>query len=318
VGKSWEDLLRRYPSRLYVVGGLDSGYNPVDTAHRFDPLNGFWEALPPLECPRAGPCAAVAAGRLYVLGGEYCGRALQSAQRFDPWMGCWESLPDMSTGRIRAAAVFCGGFLYVLGGLDGSKPLNSAERYSPKTRKWEELPSMHRPRYACTAAVQGHRILAFGGELTDAGNFASIERYDPEADEWELLPAVGAPCCGAAVALGNSSRAAFTLGGLGLSGQALGVAEQLALDELLEDPEATEANQFDMMPSWGPLRAMPTPRHLTSATTYRGGAVAVGGKGPTFEAVSSVELFNPEIGSWEVLPSLPSPRFRAAVVGGRL
>jgi hypothetical protein len=229
----------------------------------------------------------------------------------------------MSTGRIRAAAVFCGGYLYVLGGLDGSKPLRTAERYDPLTRTWKELPEMHRPRYACTAAVQGNRILAFGGELTDAGNVASIERFDPEAGIWELLPAVRAPCCGAAVALGTSSRAAFTLGGLGLSGQALGMAERLTLDELLEQGGSTgdadgQAKQFDMMPSWGPLPAMPTPRHLASAASFRGGAVAVGGKGPTFEAVSSVELFNPEMWAWEVLPPLPSPRFRAAVVGGRL
>merc|ERR1719487_162123 len=218
VSEAWGDLARRFPCRLYVVGGINDGYRLVDTVERFDPLLGTWEVLPHLHTARAGPAASVLAGRLYVLGGEARGAALKDVQRFDPWTGWWETVPDMHIGRIRAATAVLDGCLYVLGGLDGAKPLSAVERYDPKTQEWEVLAPMEKPRYACAAIVKDGKIYAFGGELTDAGVQASVERYDPEAETWELLSAVRPPCCGAAVVV--SSNQAFALGGLGLSGQA--------------------------------------------------------------------------------------------------
>jgi N-acetylneuraminic acid mutarotase len=310
VSEAWGDLARRFPCRLYVVGGINDGYHLVDTVERFDPLLGSWEVLPHLHTARAGPAACELAGRLYVLGGEARGAALKDAQRFDPWTGRWETVPDMHVGRIRAATVVLEGCLYVLGGLDGSKPLSAVERYDPTKKAWEVLASMEKPRYACAAIVKDGKIYAFGGELTDSGVQASIERYDPEAETWELLSAVRPPCCGAAVAV--TSNQAFALGGLGLSGQALGVAERLLLEETVAD-ELTEK-----VPHWAPLPPMPTPRHLASAAPFRGGVVVVGGKGATFDAVGNVELYDPLAMTWEVLPPLSAPRLRAAVVAGRL
>lgn len=322
INEAWGDLVRRFPPRLYVVGGLDSGFQPLKTATRFDPLVGAWQALPNMAVLTAGPCAAVAGGRLYVLGGEFGGRALRDAQRFDPWLEKWEALPPMHFGRIRAGAVACKGHLYVFGGLDGSKPLRSAERYNPRTRTWEVLAEMHSPRYACAAATRGGLVFAFGGELTDAGMQASLERYNPEVGVWELLPSVRPPSCGSALVIDPTGTSAYTIGGLGLSGQALPVAERMQLEPLLSadaiNEEDGEPPEQPVLPSWGVLPQMPTPRHLASAAAFRGGAVAVGGKGATFEAVCNVELFNPATWSWEVLPALPSPRIRAAVVSGNL
>lgn len=316
VGESFGDIVRRFPPRLYVVGGLDAGYRPVRTAARYDPQTGSWEELPPLNGPRAGPCAASAAGRLYALGGEAAGRALADVQRFDPWTNSWETLAPMLAGRIRAAAAYCAGHLYVMGGLDGSRPLSSVERYNSKTNEWEAMPPMCRPRYACAVAVQDGQILAFGGELTDAGNAASMERYDPEARAWELLPPVRAPCCGSAVALDSTGRIAFNLGGLGLNGQALAAAEGLELEPMLSAAAAGLASPE--APAWEPLPAMPTPRHLASAAAFRDGAVVVGGKGADFEAARDVDFYNPDLGRWEVMPPLPSPRLRAALASGHL
>jgi len=316
VCEAWGDLVRRFPCRLYVVGGIDDEYRTVDTVERFDPLTGVWEVLPPMGTPRAGAAAAAVAGRLYVLGGEVAGRALHDAQRFDPWMGVWESLPDMQSGRIRAAAVVLGGCLYLLGGLDGSKPLRSTEQYDPQGRIWQGLPPMQRPRYACAASVQDGRICAFGGELTDAGMLASMEIFDPQASEWELMPAVRAPCCGAAMVVADG--AAFTLGGLSLSGQALPLVERLPLHSFFD---RTSTMMSEELPVWTQKTPMHIPRHLASSAPFGGGIVVVGGKGSTFDATKDVELYIPETGTWTALPPLPSPRLRAAVAGhsaGRL
>lgn len=314
--RGWADLEEAFLCRLYVVGGLDRDYRPVETVERYDPLLGYWETLPPLQTARAGACAVVAAGRLYIIGGEVSGRALGDAQRFDPGISRWEMLPSLGAGRIRAAGVDGGNYVFVLGGLDGTRPMSSVERYDPQSRIWQEMPPMQCPRYACIAAAQGQWIFAFGGELTESGMLASMERFDYETGFWELLPAVQSPCCGSAMTLAASGRAALVLGGLSLSGQALSVAKQLSLDPLL----ASSRDELDKMdlPRWSCLPPMPTPRHLASAATFCGGAIAVGGKGAKFEATHNVEFFNPDVWAWEVLPHLPSPRFRAAVAGGHL
>jgi len=312
--KGWRDINDVFDSRLYVVGGLDSDYRPVDTVERYDPLTDCWEALPQLKSARAGSSAVAAAGRLYILGGEASGHALNDVQRFDPWLNRWECLPSMHHGRIRAAAADGGGCIFVLGGLDGTRPLKSVECLDTHKLAWQDMPDLTQPRYAGIASAQAQWIFAIGGELTTAGMKASIERYDRRTGLWEALPSVQQPCCGAAITLVASGRAALTFGGLSLSGQALSVSKQLPLDGLLTSnyEDAEEA------PRWSCLPPMPTARHLASAASYRGGAVAVGGKGSTFEAVKSVEFFNPENWNWEALPPLPSPRLRAAVVGGRL
>uniref|UniRef100_A0A7S0AJY8 Uncharacterized protein n=1 Tax=Pyrodinium bahamense TaxID=73915 RepID=A0A7S0AJY8_9DINO len=319
VSGAWADLARHFPDRLYVVGGLDRDYRPVSTADRYDPRTGVWEPLPALPSPRSGPSAVAAAGRLYVLGGECRGRALCDVLRFDPWLGSWEVLPPMHEGRIRPAVTICGSYLYVLGGLDGSRPLRSAERYDMLNRIWEVLPAMHRVRYAGSAAIRGHRVFAMGGDIADAGvPAASAEVFDTQLGRWELLPAVQAACCGAATVLTTASGVAFSFGGLGLSGQALGLAKRLAIGTSSSSASRVQSSDRQGLLQWSCIPAMPTPRHQASAAPFRGGAVVVGGKGAKFEAVRDVECFNPDVGTWEVLPELPNPRLRTAVAGGCL
>lgn len=309
-----DNIKNDFPYRLYVVGGLDSTFQPVSTAWRLDPGHGKWEELPSMASPRAGPIALAAQGCLYVLGGEFCGDALRDVQRFDPSVGEWEDVAPMLEGRIRGAAVAVGGYLYVFGGQDGLKSVNTAERYDPRSNTWTALPPMHRQRYASAAAVTPEGcIVVFGGELTDEGCAASTERFDPKTEVWELLPSVRTPPCGSAVAITASGDRAFTVGGLGLSGQALPVAEQLPLGAALEGAETAR-----FAPAWAPMPPMLLPRHLASVAGFGTGAVVVGGKGPTFEAVSNVELYDADANTWEVLAPLPDPRLRAAVVAGCL
>jgi len=314
VCKGWWDLKYAFPSRLYVIGGLDGGFRASNTAERYDPLTGSWESLPLLKSARAGSSAVAVAGRLYVIGGEGCGRALNDVQRFDPWFSRWETLPPMRQGRIRAAATHSDACIFVLGGLDGTQPLKCVECFDVQKLEWQEMPSMICPRYAGIASAQGPWILAIGGELTEAGMKASIERYDSKIGVWESLPSVQQPRCGAAMTLASSGQAALTFGGLSLNGQPLSVSKQLPLDDYMTlNPEDDEDP-----PRWTFLPSMQTARHCASAASYCGGAVAVGGKGSKSEVLSSVEFFNSDNWNWEMLPPLPNPRLRAAVAGGCL
>lgn len=300
--------------QLYVAGGMDSHFRPLDSVVRLDWSTRAWEVLPPLSVARGGAAAVVVEGRLYILGGEVNGRALREAECYDPVAGTWEILPPMNVGRVKPAVAVCDGYIYLMGGLDDSKPMRSAERFNTKTRIWEVLPCMHRARYASVASSTSGRVHIFAGELTDDGLAASSEIFDPQVGEWALRPAVRNPLCGAALVLAPQGTEAFALGGLGLSGQALGVAEHIPLGDLANMMDCGKDEKPKNL--WTSLPPMPTARHQTSATNFLGGAVVVGGKGSTFEATASVEYFNPTKWAWEALPPLPGPRVRAAVAGG--
>lgn len=314
--EAWADLVRTFPSRLYIAGGLDRQFKELPTVERYEAAIGTWESLPAMPTARAGAAAITMAGRLMVLGGELAGTALNVVERFDPWTCAWEQLPEMSVARIRPAIAVHGGLLFVIGGFDGIKALDSVEFFDPACRRWQELTPLQRPRYASAAGVHNGRLFVFGGELTDSGQRASCEVYDHEATAWRLLPPVRSPLTGSAlmVATSPNGTSAFSLGGLGVSGQALSLVERIPLTKLLDD--AFEETQDS--PEWSPLPSMPSSRHLSSVSRFRGGLVTVGGKGATFEAVAHVDFFNLETRAWEALPPLPFPRIRVAVAAGWL
>lgn len=299
--------------RLYVVGGLDDTFAPLSAVERFDPLDGSWEKLPPINTARHGACAAAFAGYLYVIGGEVSGVALRDVQRFCPrGSQTWETMPPTSIGRIRAAATACQEQLYVLGGNDGFSSLRSVERFDPSTSRWQAVAAMQKPRYACSAAARDDMIIVFSGELTETGAAASIEIYNVQADTWHLLPALRSPLCGSVPVLKASGDEVFSFGGLGLSGQALTFAERANLKR-----EESPYPALSGGPSWSPLPPMLSARQQMSACTFQDGAVIVGGKGITSEAQSKVEMYSETTG-WKALPSLLTARMRSAVVAGHI
>jgi len=263
-----------------------------------------------MSTPRAGPMAVAMDGLLYVLGGENAAEALRDVQRFQPSGGKWQDMAPMLQGRIRGTAVAAGGFVYVFGGQDGLTPINTAERFDPASNTWTAIPSMHRSRYSSAATVMPDgKIVVFGGELTDQGGAVeSTEIYDPKTEAWTLLPAARETRVGSAVSISSSGDRAFVVGGLGLNGQAQPFAEQRSLADVLDpSSEGTAAG-------WTPIAPMALRRQLASVAGFGSGVVVAGGKGPTFEAVAHVELYEADEDSWTTLPSLPEPRLRAAVV----
>eukprot|EP00439_Symbiodinium_sp_Y106_P043445 s1459_g5.t1 len=260
IHKALKELKRE---RLYVVGGLDDSFTPLNAVERFDPADGSWESLPPINTARHGVCLAVVGGQLYVIGGELRGVALADVQRFNPWgIQKWEQLPPMSVGRIKAAAFECQGYLYVLGGHDGFNALCSVEQFHPRTQKWQEVTPMQKPRYACSATCAEGRIIVFGGELTEAGAAATFEVFDSKVGMWQLYPSVRSPLCGAVSIIGEAGEV-YNFGGLGLSGQALTFAERAALNETAK-PRLMFGKQ-----TWTPLPPMPTARQQMSACMFQ-------------------------------------------------
>lgn len=149
-----------------------------------------WTLLAPLPSARGETAAAVADGRLYVIGGltGLGGQATAEVAAYDPVLNVWESAPPLPAARHHAAAAGLDGIVYVSGGgpsADDWTPQPMLWALDPATAAWRELPPMPEGRL-------GHRMVAVGDRLYVVGGIgltAQVLVYDPATDSW----ATGAP-----------------------------------------------------------------------------------------------------------------------------
>ncbi len=132
----------------YLAGGADSvggEYRPPSVTNLLTAYvpatanaSGRWRRLTAMPTARGGAVAAVANGRIYVLGGhDALGRALNDVESYDPLTDTWQIHPPLTTRRAFAAAGVLGGKIVVAGGLDGfyqpfnAAPIASVEEVTP-------------------------------------------------------------------------------------------------------------------------------------------------------------------------------------------
>ena len=172
----------------------------VGTAPGPRPADG-WALLDEMPTARGETAAAVADGRLYVIGGmtglDFA--ASTEVSVYDHSTEAWASSPALPEARHHAAAAGLDGKVYASGGAD---PAGSRSPVlwvlAPGEPAWEELAPMPEGRF-------GHRMVALGGRLYVVGGLAgergepgrappglvdgSVLIYDPVGDSWSA----GAP-----------------------------------------------------------------------------------------------------------------------------
>lgn len=97
---------------VYVVGGADikagerAGLNCLSTIFCFDPSNGKWETMPPMQHPRQGLTCALLGGKIYAIGGSqtddfHTGPTdrLRVVERFDVNTQTWENVASLQSSR---------------------------------------------------------------------------------------------------------------------------------------------------------------------------------------------------------------------------
>ncbi len=221
----WKELSTRLPramahfahaaddSTAYVAGGTDEsellkGVYAVQSSGSDVTIS----ALPDLPRPLMAGTAAVANGRLFVVGGrhdlavkivspECWSISLDAATGED----AWRREPDLpGTGVFLGAMASCGGDLFHFGGVtfDGSGKsiqLRTAYRLRSGESYWEELPDLPEARVGAVTpcpVLAGNRILilggyaaAFPGEPREHPGFSRQSFiYDIDAEEWGLGP----------------------------------------------------------------------------------------------------------------------------------
>lgn len=136
-----------------------------------------WTLLDEMPASRGETAAAVADGRLYVVGGM-TGLDFAASSRvsvYDPSRDSWRAGPSLPEARHHAAAAAFNGSLYVSGGADpGGTPSATLWVLPQGGAAWQALAPIPEARL-------GHRMVAFDGRLFVVGGVAGA-RTEPGTD----------------------------------------------------------------------------------------------------------------------------------------
>jgi|GEM_PF-1732704 len=278
----------------------------------------FWVALASMPTSRAGVGVVAVNSKIYAIGGSYGHNG--EVEEYDPASNSWAKKTPMPTPRIFFGIAVFNGKIYTFGGdagnwMIGERITNVVEVYDPATDTWERRSPMPTARMALSASVINGKIYIIGGRVSSPtySDVSSVEVYDPIADNWTTASPIPIPV---------GYHASTVLDGkIYVIGGCAGSAVSVNLVQIF-DPETN---------SWslGPSLLVGVDCAAACATT---GDFAlkriyvIGGK-TNLDAVNTVQIYDPETGSWRLGSPMPTPRYAlgAAVVndiiyaiGGRL
>jgi N-acetylneuraminic acid mutarotase len=291
-----------------------------------------WVTLAPFPDASEEVLGATANGKLYV----FCGLApgwkpKALVYEFDPAANKWTQKKPMALPSHHVAFASLNDKIYAFGGfkLPESGPpaweaINNAWEYDPAADTWKALAPMPTKRGAAGAAVVNGKIYVVGGAnslpgVTENGIhprrphnvLATVEEYDPATNSWRARrPMLLARNHHATAAVGNK---VYAIGGRVGGAYITGASNNVDLVEAY-DP-ATDL--------WTPMDRMPTARSAMSAAVYNGKIIVPGGESQDrrfLAAYKAVEIYDPAVNRWQVLPSMPRQRHGLAigVIGDRL
>eukprot|EP00933_Yihiella_yeosuensis_P055249 TRINITY_DN53985_c0_g1_i1.p1 TRINITY_DN53985_c0_g1~~TRINITY_DN53985_c0_g1_i1.p1 ORF type:complete len:380 (+),score=57.63 TRINITY_DN53985_c0_g1_i1:60-1199(+) len=321
-------LQERYPSRLYVLGGMD-GSRCLESMEEFNPLTGTWKVSPPMTCARAGAAAATVDGRICIVGGVHLGEVIQSGEIFCPLRQEWQALPPLLQPRKDAVAVGLEGRLYVCGGSNDSAgppgSLRCVERFDFLSHSWQEMPSMAEKRVHASAAAASGSLLVCGGRGSAPYDtleaLSTVEIFDPGKNTWKAMPNMNeARCCASAASAGSY---VYVVGGNRRRDGHTSVLASVERLNLSSRPfKSKETGASEMPLSWEILPPMPEPRCFATAAAMAGKIYVFGGSSlrePLKDALrldlyrrQDTKLSPEKRAEWEVLASLISRRTGAS------
>jgi N-acetylneuraminic acid mutarotase len=257
------------------------------------------EASLPVPLEESG--AAVAAGKLYVIGGfDAAGNSLRTVWVFDGTS--WSAGPRLPLGLDHTSAATLGDHVYVAGGHNFGR--DSARFFRLDGSSWTELAHMRHARGGHALLAAAGRLYVIGGNNASA-NVAPAEVYDPATNAWSDLPSLPSPrnhvsgfVFGANVCVaGGRSPATTRVDCFNFESsswmrfpdlpRATSGAGAAALDDgravILggQDAQETHINdQFARLPDpggWSLVGAMLVPRHGFELAVFEGRAWACGG-----------------------------------------
>ena len=250
--------------KIYAFGGFklpEAGapaWDPLDNAWEYDPAADTWKALAPMPTKRGAAGAAVANGKIYVVGGATslpgvtengihptrAHNVLATVEEYDPATNSWRARRPMLVARNHHAVAGVGDKIYAIGGRigaafisGGSNNIDLVEMYDPATDAWSVRDKMPTRRSAIGAVVWNGKIFVPGGEFQDRRElaaFRAVEMYDPAVNRWQIMPSMPHPRHGLGIGvIGNRLYAVSgdaQSAGNGIDHSAVNFNEALQLD----------------------------------------------------------------------------------------
>ena len=267
---------------IYVLGGFDASRRIVPTVEAYDPAKDQWRPVADLPEPLHHANAAVAGGKIYVVG-FLTGPFVADGRTFiyDPETDAWAVGQPMPAGTERGASgvAVLAGQIYVAGGLRVGA-VDDFSVYAPATDTWEILPDLPAPRdHLVGGGLDGMIYLAAGRAGTISTLTGRLDAFDPAARRWSPRASMPTPRGGVAGAVLEGRL--YVIGGEGNSAAAAGVFAEVEA----YDPETDR---------WASLPPLPTPRHGTGAAALLGQIYVPGGATRQgFDAVATHERLIP-------------------------
>ncbi len=250
---------------------------------------------PPLPVALEESAAAVAGGKLYVIGGfDAVGNSLRTVWVFDGTT--WSAGPRLPLGLDHVSAASLDDHVYVAGGHTFGR--DSARFFRLDGSSWIELAPMRHPRGGHALVAAANRLYVIGGN-TAAANVAPAEVYDPQTRGWSDLPPLPAP---------RNHVAGFEFG---LSVCVAGG----------RSPATARVDCFDPGSStWVRAPDLPQPTSGAGATALEDGrAVVLGGQDAQETSIVNQVAELPDTSAWIARGAMLVPRhgFELAVFEGR-
>ncbi|PYP72916.1 MAG: hypothetical protein DMD41_07380, partial [Gemmatimonadetes bacterium] len=269
---------------LYAVGGIGAG-GAVATVEAYDPASNTWTTKAPLPTARHRLAVGVVNGILYAVGGSgNLGNppaVLATVEEYDPATNSWTTRASMPTARLDLAVGVVNGILYAVGGVGSLIPgLPTVEAYDPATDTWTTKAPMPTARFGLGVAAINGKLYAVGGasNAPNGGQYATVEVYDPATDTWTTKASMSATRH--LLGLGAINRTLYAVGGEG---------SIPTLNTIVGSVEAYDP----VTDLWTTKAVMPTARAFLGVGVVSGMLYAVGGAGPGFTVLRSVEAYQP-------------------------
>lgn len=180
--------------QVYLIGGLDGRWGPVDNVWAYDPKEDSWTAKARMPTARGALAAVVLDGKIYAMGGRNALQNLGANQVYDPATDSWQTRSDLPAARDHLAAAAIGSRIYATDGrlLSFSRNLPVTEEYDPVSDRWTEQTPLSKGVCTCLAGKPRKAPLR------------RMRAYDPSSGQWSTAADMPTARHGiGAVALGN-------------------------------------------------------------------------------------------------------------------
>lgn len=258
-----------------------------------------WKTMASMPTALTGLKAAVANGRIYVIGHNI-------TYEYNPAGNVWVAREPMLTPRRSFGMAVYQNKIYVIGGnLEGGQITGANEVYNPLTDTWETKTSMPTPRAQLDANAVNGRIYMMGGRTGGPDTTVVLnEVYNPATDTWATQAAMLYPVVMYASAVVGSKI--YVIGGQ---------------DEFYPDSPNVAFNQIYDCESntWSLGAPIPTVVWQVAAGATTGISapkrIYVMGGLPdrSLEGTDLNQVYTPENDTWTSGASMPTPRLGLAI-----